>query len=209
MSFAASIGLLPLGLFVLGAGKRLPARRRNGVPCYAARGDFHWPRARPGTYARGGHPSLYPVSNGLTYFAALLEREGRAEGGEGLQRERIPRIGRQAHCLRQPHLLAYDVRAQHHRDHLVLRMAAAHAFASHPAIGGDHHPLGRDVFQRLADDLGDLIRPLDLQSVMIDDADHDLLVSHCPADRFEIAGARGARFEGQRVGIDLIQRAYP
>src|SRR5580693_5431854 len=39
-----------------------------------------------------------------------------------------------------------------------------------------------------------------------DDADHDLLVSHCPPNRFEIAGARGARFEGQRVGIDLIER---
>ena len=78
-------------------------------------------------------------------------------------------------------------RAAHdHRDHLVLRMAAAHAFAPHPAIGGDHHPSGRDVFQRLADDLADLIRPLNLQSVMIDDADHDLLVGHCPADRFEI-----------------------
>ena len=144
MSFVASIGPLPLGLFVLGAGKRLPARRRNGVPWYAARGDFHWSRARPGTYARGGHPSLYPVSNGLTSFAALLERENRADGveGEGLQRERIPRIGRQALRLRQPDLIAYDIRAQHHRDHLVLRVAAAHAFASHPAIGGDHDPLG-------------------------------------------------------------------
>ena len=74
-------------------------------------------------------------------------------------------------------------------------MAAAHAFASHPAVGGDHHPLGRDVFQPLADDLGHLIRPLDLQSVVIDAPDHDLLVSHCPADRFEIAGARGAGLE--------------
>src|SRR5260370_8897036 len=85
-------------------------------------------------------------------------------------------------------------------------MAAAHAFASHPAVGGDHDPLGRGVLQRLADDVGDLVRPLDLQSVVIDDADHDLLVSHDPADCLEIAGARGADFEGQRVGVDLIER---
>jgi hypothetical protein len=60
--------------------------------------------------------------------------------------------------------------------------------------------------QRLADDVADLVRPLDLQSVVVDDAEHDLLVSHDPADRLEIAGARGAGFEGQRVGIDLIER---
>jgi hypothetical protein len=129
-----------------------------------------------------------------------------ARDGEGLQSERIPRIGRQALRLRQPHLRAHDVRAQHHRDHLVLRMAAAHAFASHPAIGGNHDPLGRGVLQRLANDVGYLVRPLDLQRVVVDDADHNLLVSHDPADRFEIAGARGADFEGQRVGIDLVQR---
>src|SRR5882672_11817171 len=66
--------------------------------------------------------------------------------GEGLQRERIPRIGRQARRLRQPYLLAHDVRAQHHRDHLVLRTATAHAFASHPAIGGDNDRSGGMCF---------------------------------------------------------------
>ena len=67
------------------------------------------------------------------FLAALRDSESPAPTAwedDGLQRERIPRIGRQALRLRQPHLLAHDVRAQHHRDHLVLRMAAAHAFAS-------------------------------------------------------------------------------
>ena len=73
-------------------------------------------------------------------------------------------------------------------------------------IAAGEKPLGRNVLERLADERSDVVGALHLQGVMIDDADHDLLVSHCPADRFEIAGARGARFEGQRVGIDLIQR---
>ena len=64
-----------------------------------------------------------------------------------------------------------------------------HAFAAHAAIGRDDQPLGRNVLQRLADQRRDLVRALDLQGVMVDDADHDLLVRDDLADRLQIAGA--------------------
>ena len=53
--------------------------------------------------------------------------------------------------------------------------------------------------------VGDLVRPLDLQGVMIDDADDDLLVLDRLADRLQIAGTRGAGLEGQRVGVNLVE----
>ena len=120
--------------------------------------------------------------------------------------EREALLGGEAFGFRQPQFLAHDVGALHHRHHLVVGMAAAHALAAHAAVGRDDQPLGRDVFQRLADERRDLVRPLDLQRVMVDHADDDLLVLDHLADRFEVAGTRRAGLEGQRIGLDLIQR---
>jgi hypothetical protein len=45
-----------------------------------------------------------------------------------------------------------------------------------PQSGRDDQPFGWNVFEPFADQIGDLVRPLDLQRVVVDDADHDLLV---------------------------------
>src|SRR5262249_60781212 len=67
-------------------------------------------------------------------------------------------------------------------------------------------PLRWDMLESLADQRRDLIRTLDLQRMMVDDADDDLLVLDHFSDRFQIAWSRGTGLEGQRVGIDLIER---
>src|SRR5262249_38625573 len=59
------------------------------------------------------------------------------------QGQRVARISRKAFDFRQPELLAHDIRAKHHGDHLVGRMPPAHAFASHSAIRRDDQPFGR------------------------------------------------------------------
>jgi hypothetical protein len=41
--------------------------------------------------------------------------------------------------------------------------------------------------------------------VVVDDADHDLVVGDGLADHLEITGAKGARHERDRVGVDLIE----
>ena len=96
------------------------------------------------------------------------------------QRERIACLGREALGFGQTKLLAHDVGAEHHRDHLVGGVAAAHALAAHAAVGRDDQPFRRNVLQRLADQRRDLVRPLDLQRVMVDHADDDLLVLDRP-----------------------------
>jgi ABC-type phosphonate transport system ATPase subunit len=84
-------------------------------------------------------------------------------------------------------------------------MPAAHALAPHAAIRRDDQPLGRNIFERLADQIRHLIRPLNLQCVMVDNADHDLSVRDDLADRLEVAGAGGAGLKSNRVGIDLVE----
>jgi hypothetical protein len=42
--------------------------------------------------------------------------------------------------------------------------------------------------------------------VVLDDADHHLLPGDDLADRLKIARARGAGLEGERIGIDLVER---
>ena len=121
------------------------------------------------------------------------------------QGQRVARISRKAFGFRQPELLAYDIRAKHHGDHLVGRVPPAHAFASHSAIRRDDQPFGRNVFQRLADQGCDLIWTLDLQRVMIDHADDDLLVLDHFADCMQVAGAGRAGFERQHIGVDLVE----
>jgi hypothetical protein len=53
----------------------------------------------------------------------------------------------------QTQLAAHDVGAFDHRHAFVIGDAAGEAFAAKAAIGGDDEPLGRDVFERLADQL--------------------------------------------------------
>ena len=48
---------------------------------------------------------------------------------------------------------------------------------------------GGMCLQRLADQRGDVIGSLDLQGMVVDHADHDLLVLDHLADRLEVAGA--------------------
>ena len=110
------------------------------------------------------------------------------------QRQRVARIGRQAFGFRDAELLAHDVCAQHHGDHLVGGMPPAHAFAAHPAIGRDDQAFGRNIFQRLADQGRDLVWTLNLQCVMINHADDDLLVLDHFADRVQITGSGRAGF---------------
>ena len=106
------------------------------------------------------------------------------------QDQRVARISRKAFGFRQPELLAHDIRAKHHGDHLVGRVPPAHAFASHSAIRRDDQSFGWNVFQRLADQVCDPIWTLDLQRVMIDHANNDLLVLDHFADFMQVAGAK-------------------
>jgi len=85
-------------------------------------------------------------------------------------------------------------------------MPPTHALAAHTAVGGDDQPLGRNIFQRLADQVRNLIRALDLQRVMIDHADDDLLVLDYIANCMKFAGAGRACLKRQRIGVDLIER---
>ncbi len=61
-------------------------------------------------------------------------------------------VGGEAGGFGQAEFAAHDVGALHQRDHLEEGVAAAHALASHAAIGCDHQPLGRDVLERAADE---------------------------------------------------------
>jgi hypothetical protein len=90
-----------------------------------------------------------------------------AQGVFSSQRQGIPLVGSQAFSLRDPDFFANHIRAQHHRDHLVLRVPTAHAFTAHAAIGGDDQALRRDVAQRFADQTRDLVRSLDLQGMVV------------------------------------------
>src|SRR6204780_30284 len=132
----------------------------------------------------------------------------RPVAGSGLlgQCQGITSVGGETLGLGQAQLLAHEVGAQDHRHHLVDRVAAAHAFPPHAAIGRDPQPLRRHVLQRRADDLRHLVGTLDLKRVVVDDADDNLLVLDDFADGLQIAGARGAGLEGEGVGIDLGER---
>src|SRR5205085_7216349 len=77
----------------------------------------------------------------------------------------ISRLRRQAGRLGEAELAAYEVRAEHDRDHLVERVAPAHALAAHAAVRRKHQALGRNVCERLAHEAGHLLRRLDLQRV--------------------------------------------
>ena len=85
-------------------------------------------------------------------------------------------------------------------------MTAAHALASHAAIRRNDQPLRRNVLERMADQVGDFVRPLDLQGMMVDDADDDFLFLDDLADCLEIARPRRACLESDGVGVDAVER---
>ena len=86
------------------------------------------------------------------------------------------RIGRPHARFRQPELPADDIRTLDQCHTLVKCDAPRQPLAAKAAIGGDHQPLGRDVFERLADQRGDMLCRLDGGDAVIDDADADLLI---------------------------------
>src|SRR5215831_20212411 len=131
-----------------------------------------------------------PTSAAMPAQRIWAPRSLRQSGDLARACQRETWVGGEALGLGKAEFFANDVRAKNHRDHLVGGVPAAHSFAAHAAIGGDHQPFRRSIFQRLADQRGDLIGPLDLQCVMVDDADDDLLVLDGLADRLEVAGAR-------------------
>jgi hypothetical protein len=62
-----------------------------------------------------------------------------------------------------PSSFRYSVRSLHQSNDLVERVAAAHAFTTHSAVGGDRETLGRHVLQRLPQKIGDFFGAFDLQ----------------------------------------------
>src|SRR5581483_6607422 len=54
----------------------------------------------------------------------------------------------------QAELAPHDVGAFHHRHALIMSDAPAQAFAAEATVGGDHQLLGRNEFQRAADQAG-------------------------------------------------------
>ena len=118
------------------------------------------------------------------------------------------RIGQRTENVEQrldAELLAHDIGALDEGGHLVQRVAAAHALAAHAAVGGDDEPLGRNVLHRTADVLGHVFLALDLQRVMVDDADRDLHVRDALADRLEIHAVGAHRLERDDVRVHFVQ----
>ena len=56
--------------------------------------------------------------------------------------EREAVVGGEASGLGQAELAPNDIRAEHDRDHLVERVAPAHALAAHAAIGRKYQSFG-------------------------------------------------------------------
>ena len=68
------------------------------------------------------------------------------------------RVGGEAVGDRQTELAPHDIGALHQRDDLVEGVTPAHAFTPHAAIGADDQPFDRDVLERAANVIGDLLR---------------------------------------------------
>ena len=98
---------------------------------------------------------------------------------------------------------AHDVGAFDQRDAFVIGDAARQALAAKAAIGGDDQPLGRDVFERLADQPGDMLGRLDDRIAVVDDADADLLVGLVLGEERQVLAVIAGAFEGDDVGVEL------
>src|ERR1700724_1650035 len=101
--------------------------------------------------------------------------------------EREARIGGANLYLRQSQFLAHDIRPQHQRYALVKGDSARQSFASEPAVRSDDQALGRNILERLADQVGDEFRRLDGRGGMIDDADRDLLAGLVMLEQRQVA----------------------
>src|SRR5947209_3610172 len=92
-------------------------------------------------------------------------------------------------------LAADDVGAFDEGHAFVIGDAAAEALAAEAAIGGDDEALGRDVFERLADQAGDVIGRLDDSVAMVDNADADLLVGLVLGEEWQVLAVVAGAFE--------------
>src|SRR4029450_3179104 len=74
------------------------------------------------------------------------------------------------------------------------------------AVARQDQPLRLDIPERESDQLGDLLRALDLQRAVADNAERDLLVlGDPPADVLEIETAVERALEGDDVHVELIE----
>src|SRR5215472_18110048 len=123
----------------------------------------------------------------------------------GRHNERVTAIGRKTFGLWQSKLLAHHIGAEHQRHDLVVGVTPAHALAAHAAVGREHQPLGWNVLERAANVIGNLFGPLDLKRMVVDDADTNFLVGDYLAESLKIHSAGTRRFEGDHVGINLVE----
>ena len=100
--------------------------------------------------------------------------------------EGIAAVRSQAGGFRQPKFGLDDICSLDERRHFVARVPPAHTFPTHAAVRAQNQALGGDVLQRLTDFLCDLLRPLDLQGVMVDHANGNFLLGDDFADGFDI-----------------------
>src|ERR1700751_5155729 len=120
-----------------------------------------WPRLPPdaipartrGTAVPGDRPSALRFLTGRREIEA---RVGGADAGFG-----------------QAQLAAYDVGSLDHGHTFVIGDAARQTLAPEAAIGGDDEALGRDVFERLADEVCHMLGRLDHGVAVVDDPDAD------------------------------------
>ena len=139
--------------------------------------------------------------------AALLFADGFRRSTPRARRSRAsdqPRV-----CgLRQAQLAAHDVGALDERNALVVGDPPAQPFATKAAVGGNHQPLGRDIFQRLTDELGDVLRGLDDRVAVIHHPNPNLFVRRAIGEEGEIppAGASALK-RSHRPGAGADRRA--
>src|SRR5262249_19583817 len=84
-------------------------------------------------------------------------------------------------------------------------MPAAHTLAAHSAIRTHDQAFGWNQLQRLPQQISDFIRTLDLQRVVIDDADGNLLPGNLLTDSLEVHRIRTFHLKCDDVRIDLVE----
>ena len=98
---------------------------------------------------------------------------------------------------------AHDVGAFDERDAFVIGDAAGETFAAKAAIGGNDEAFGRDVFERLSDQTGDMLGRFDDRVAVVDDADADLLVGLVFRQERQVLALVAGAFEGDHIAIEL------
>ena len=161
---------------LLGRWRRRAARRGRSPRCLTARAISH---AMIASHAEDNRSSTAlrqiasPAGTALPLVNRRRRTEFRLSRAFPVQRDNLTSPAPPANSARRrrgiaasgiAQFLAHHVGAEHQRHHLVKGMAAAHALAAHAAIGRDHQPLGRNVFERGADLRRHLVRRLHLQA---------------------------------------------